>query len=183
MRINFFGGPGTGKTTIATWLYSKLKDMKYSVEYVSEYVKSWAYQNRKINKYDQVYFFAKQLQEEYKFLKGGVKHIITDSPVLLATVYSGIYGGKDLEKNLINISNEYDNDYNCINFYLERNTQIYLKKGRYQSLSQAIDIDNLIYNTLQNNCNNLYPVKYIDKDYILSTTINALKKKSKKEKT
>ena len=57
MRISLFGGPGSGKSTTAARLFSELKERHYSVEHVSEYVKSWTYMNRKPKGFDQVYIF------------------------------------------------------------------------------------------------------------------------------
>ncbi len=39
MRINLFAGPGAGKSTTATWLFSQLKIAGISIELTSEYVK------------------------------------------------------------------------------------------------------------------------------------------------
>lgn len=79
MRICFIGGPCSGKSKTAAWIFSELKERKISVEHVTEYVKSWTYIRRNVKEFDQIYIFAKQQQMEYKFLSNGVKNIITDS--------------------------------------------------------------------------------------------------------
>src|SRR5687768_13907488 len=90
-RFNFLGGAGSGKSTTSAWIYSELKQRNISVELVREYVKNWAYQNRKINDFDQVYITGKQLNAEYLLLSNGVKNTVTDCPVLLGAIYSDIY--------------------------------------------------------------------------------------------
>jgi len=141
MRINLFGGPGAGKSTTAAWVFSELKRRHISVEHVNEYVKGWAYMNRKINKYDQLYLFGKQHQMEYKFLVNGVSHIITDSPCLLSAVYADINGSKELSEHLGEICKIYEADYPSLNIYLDRGNKPYDPNGRWQTEDQARDLD------------------------------------------
>ena len=60
--INLFGGPSTGKSTLAALLFGTLKS-KYDLncEYVNEYAKDLVYEKRnQILLKDQLYIFAKQ---------------------------------------------------------------------------------------------------------------------------
>jgi AAA domain len=84
--INLYGGPGIGKSATAAYLYYLLKKSNRSVELVQEYVKEWAWENRNIKPFDQIYFFGKQVRKE-SMLFGKVDYIITDSPVLLNLCY------------------------------------------------------------------------------------------------
>ena len=45
MRINFLGGPSSGKSTTAAWLFAQLKDRQASIELVTEYVKAGPVKN------------------------------------------------------------------------------------------------------------------------------------------
>ena len=94
MRINILGGSGLGKSTLAAWLYSEIKRNHYSIELVSEYVKTRAVQKTEIKLLDQNYIFAKQQQYEYRFLSYGIKNCVSDSPTLLPTLYTEKYFGK-----------------------------------------------------------------------------------------
>lgn len=85
--INLYGGPGTGKSTSAAELFALLKRKGKNAELVREYVKKWAWQERKIEVFDQTYFLGKQSQEESK-LYGRVDYIVTDSPVFLSGIYA-----------------------------------------------------------------------------------------------
>ena len=163
MRINFFGGPGAGKSTSASWLFSELKKRNKSVEYVSEYVKFWAYSQRKIHQYDQIYLFGKQMQSEYKYLVHGVKNTVTDSPILLAAVYAEINGACGIAEHLASICEMYDADYPSLNIYLKRGDKGYDESGRYQTTAQALEADALILEYLE---------KYYTRDQILKVDYN-----------
>jgi hypothetical protein len=88
--INLYGGPGCGKSTLAADVYAHLKRGGASVELVREYVKDWAWRGSAIGRWDQPYLIAKQLRAE-SALYGRVEFIITDSPILLATVFEARY--------------------------------------------------------------------------------------------
>ena len=64
LHINFFGGPGVGKSTLAAQLFGYLKAKGFDVELAQEFIKTWAYQRRELRSFDYVYTFAKQLHAE-----------------------------------------------------------------------------------------------------------------------
>lgn len=141
MRINFLGGPGSGKSSTAAWLFSELKRDNISVELVSEFCKTWAIEGRKFEKYDQIYFFGQQMQAEYRNLKNGIKNTITDSPILLAAIYTNHYYGAKISKPLFELSREFDREYQCINIFLDRGDKKYVSEGRYENHEQALKMD------------------------------------------
>ena len=144
-RIQFSEGPGVGKSSVAPWVFSKLKELGINAEFVQEYVKNWSYQNREISKYDQVYLFGKQQNREYNLLSKGVDFIVTDSPVFLCGVYTGVYFGTELADSLFTISDLYDEDYPCLTIIIERpDNQEYKEDGRYQTSSEAEELHNFI---------------------------------------
>lgn len=144
MRINLLAGPGSGKSTLASGLFSKLKRDGYSVELVTEYVKTWAYQKREINKFDQIYLMGKQMNYEYRFLSNGVSNIITDSPVFLSAAYTKFYHSEELYQNMIGIIRDYDKEYPFINIFIERSDKNYNPHGRNEDYNKAIELDRLI---------------------------------------
>lgn len=177
MRINFYGGPGTGKSTTATWLFSELKLRSKSVEYIHEYAKFWAYDQRKIHKFDQTYLFGKQMQNEYRYLTRGVKNIITDSPVLLAAVYAEVNGSTAIAESLAKICQEYDNEYPALDILLERGDKPYVEEGRYQTRDQAMHVDELIQNYLARYLGKrkIFKSHYQDRDRILKRVLEVVK--------
>ena len=140
--INLFGGPGVGKSTIAAGLFYNMKKSGYNVEYVSEYAKDLTYEERyNILSKDQLYVFAKQHRKILR-LKDKVDFIITDSPLLLTIVYSGInpsevYNNDSFFKFVIDTNNKYKN----LNIVLNRNFDYeYKEEGRTQTLKEAMNI-------------------------------------------
>ena len=147
--INLFGGPGVGKSTIASGLFYKMKTLGYSVEFVPEYAKELVYEDRmNVLLNDQLYIFAKQHRKIYRLINN-VEYIITDSPLYLSLSYS-----KQMENifNLELFSNfVYDviKKYPNFNIFLNRNNKIkYDENGRYQDMENAKKIDNIIYKGL-----------------------------------
>jgi tRNA uridine 5-carbamoylmethylation protein Kti12 len=140
--INLFGGPGCGKSTNASRIYTTLKDQGHSVELVTEYVKQWAWDDRKPTALDQFYFFAKQARKEYP-LFGKVDYIVTDCPVVISAFYA-----KDhpiLGDTLVNMANAYlkicdTKNVTHTNIYLNR-VKPYDTKGRFQNETEAKIID------------------------------------------
>ena len=157
--INFFGGPGIGKSTIAMDLCSSMKKFKMDSELVTEYAKDMVYENRSNILEDQIYIFAKQ-NRRVKRLEKHVDYAICDSPILLSTIYAS-YAYPNAEDSAIlssfillaiNTFNKYDN----INFLLERNNTIeYETYGRFHNEKQAIEIDNKIKSILD-----MFKIKY-----------------------
>jgi len=144
-RINFLGGAGVGKSTVSALVYAYMKKNDQSVELVREYVKDWAYENRKINPYDQVYFFCKQLRREYVVLNAGVRYIISDSPLPLQIVYGKKNGlTNETVNGLVSINTEFEKEFPSFNIFLERNDKQYIKQGRYETKEEAIAVDNLV---------------------------------------
>lgn len=167
MRFNFFGGPGSGKSTTAAWLFSEMKRDQYSVELVLEYVKSWATMKRPVNKFDQIYLFGKQNQYEYRWISHGVKNIITDSPTFLSSVYAKKYFGDEMSRHLLELNKLYDDEHPSVNIFLKRNDKPYVQEGRYQNKEQSQEMDVLILESLQNyDANNLYVVDWDNAELI-----------------
>ena len=143
--INFFAGPGTGKSTTAAGLFHKMKMDGENVELVTEYAKDMVWEGRYSVLEDQLYIFAKQNRRIARLI-GKVDYIITDSPILLGLAYSGGSWGDCILKNLIQHTFEqYDN----INFFLKRDTSKYTGVGRMQTLEEAIEKDVMILSLLK----------------------------------
>ena len=155
--INLFGGPGVGKSTIASGLFYYMKTSNYNVELINEYAKELVYEHRhNILRRDQLYLFTKQHRKMFR-LVGKTNYIITDSPLLLQPIYlrktvDTIYDKKLLEELIISTSNKYPN----INILLSRNEELEYKfDGRVQDEKGAQDVDQEIKEYLNNNYNEI----------------------------
>lgn len=146
IRINFFGGPCVGKSTLAAQLFAYLKAANFDVEQVQEFVKTWAYQGRKMRSFDYVYTFANQLHAEDIFFQAGVNMIVTDSPLLLQVMY-GRCEARPAMSELQHIAEEFERAHESINFLVRRSLE-YKPKGRYQSDKEAAQMHEYIVKCL-----------------------------------
>jgi len=142
--INIFGGPGAGKSTMASELFVMMKKLGYKVELVTEFAKDLVYADDNTRLDDQLMVFAEQHHRLFR-LKDKVDFVITDSPLLIAKVYNKSLNGVIFNPFVDDIFDRYDN----INFVLERDDSFYQKYGRIHNLSQSKEIDNRIYNILK----------------------------------
>ena len=71
--------------------------------------------------------------------------IITDSPIVMTICYAKKYNFKRCE-SLQDIANDFEEEYPSINIILDRKNCKYKHTGRYESHRQAIEMDNLISN-------------------------------------
>lgn len=150
--INLYGGPGTGKSTSAAYLYYLLKKQGANVELVREYVKDWAWEKRTINTYDQIYFLGKQVRRE-SMLYGKVDYIVTDSPVMMNLYYAQKYCTLSLAEGIRSATLSFyrqaaEDGHKHIHVFLKR-TKPYVGEGRYQSELEAKEMDNEIKRLLE----------------------------------
>ena len=142
--INLFGGPGTGKYTIAALVFGELKKKGYEIELVTEYAKDKVWEESYKTLENQIYVFGKQLHRIQR-VKNKVNFIITDSPILLSIIYD-----KEKNDNLKRLVLDVHNNFNNINILIKRDT-IYNPNGRFQNEIEAKLIDKQIMNLLKNN--------------------------------
>ena len=139
--IGLCGAPSVGKSTTAAKLFSRLKDMGLDVELVTEFCKTWAWDEREITPYSQFYFFGKQSYSESR-LFNKVDYIVTDSPVLLSAFYQEYYNN---DSSLSPACREFyrkvqiEDNIKVLNFYLTRKKK-YIQKGRFQTEKQADEV-------------------------------------------
>jgi RecA/RadA recombinase len=141
--INLYGGPGCGKSTLAADVFATLKKGGASVELVREYVKDWAWRGAAVGRWDQPYLIAKQLRAE-SALYGKVEFIVTDSPILLATVFEARYQpnsyiGRELAWQ-IRTEQEASGAIHNVDL-MARRQHPYEAAGRYEAEAAALEID------------------------------------------
>ena len=150
--INLFGGPGIGKSTQASGLFTEMKRNHMSVEYTYEFPKEVAWEGN-ISQLKDQFFITGNQHRNISRLYGKVDYIIVDSPIILGCFYeqrygtdypASFYGVTGLSKFLWNLFKQYDN----INILLKRNNETYDPNGRIQDLQEAQEIDEDIRQTL-----------------------------------
>lgn len=146
-RINIWGGPSTGKSTVAAGLFSQLKVKGLSVELVPEYIKQWAYEGKQPKSFDRVFLCANQMHSENRLLPY-VDLIVSDSPLLLIGAYGG---GVAYLQSLIDLAKAFEEQYPSLNFFLTRKFE-YKKEGRFQEATEVTDLDKLIWQTMKDHC-------------------------------
>lgn len=150
--INLFGGPGIGKSTQASGLYTEMKKNHMNVEYTYEFPKEVAWEGNISQLKDQFFITANQ-HRNISRLYGKVDYIIVDSPIILGIFYEQRYGKgypghfysmSGFGNFLFSLFKKYDN----INILLKRNDETYDPNGRIQNLQEAREIDEDIKETL-----------------------------------
>ena len=146
--VNFWGGPGSGKSSIAAKLFAYLKTKQsINCELVTEFAKDLVWSNRFHCLVNQPYVSCKQFYKLEK-LNGKIDIAITDSPIPIGIVYAEdkYKDMRYLKPFLLELFYMFDN----VNFYIERNKKIkYKGEGRnQQDLKEAIKYDKAIENLI-----------------------------------
>ena len=139
--INIIGGPGAGKTLWSAILFSQLKLKERLAEYVNEYAKKlvWLKDFETLN--NQHLVSIKQMRL-LKAMDGKVQFVVTDACLL-----HGVYYNKFNPDNVSNVEKteklilDWFNLFNNINIFLVRGSHQYEQAGRYQSETEAREID------------------------------------------
>ena len=151
--INIAGGPGTGKTTIAAELFSKLKEKGYEVENVSEFAKELVWEGRSEAFDDRLYMHGEQ-NHRLMQMNGKLDFIITDSPLFLTSVYNNYYLKNKFpasyNKMIDTVTLETFKLYNNRVYLLQRDTN-YKIIGRRENKKEALQIDEALIMYLKKN--------------------------------
>lgn len=142
--VSLFGGPGTGKSTSAAYIFSQLKMRGHSAELVAEYAKTWAWQGRKIGPFDQFYLFGKQVHYESRLL-GKVDFIVTDCPVAMGQIYARKYCAPAValvieDSTAVYLQEVRNVGHKHFNVQLLR-SKPYIQAGRFETEADARDVD------------------------------------------
>jgi nicotinamide riboside kinase len=148
--VCLYGGPGSGKSTVAADLFRIAKQQDVNAELVREYIKNWVWEGRDILPGDQMYIAAKQSRAE-RICLGKVDLIVTDSPMLLAQYYEELHDKdtQSISQLLIKKHNQITESfgYKHLHVFLNR-TKKYNPKGRFQNEEEARQIDSSLKDLL-----------------------------------
>lgn len=153
--VNMFAGPGAGKTTCAWEVASDLKKKGFVVEYVSEAAKEHVWDNDLEildgSEKNQRRLFEEQ-DRRVQRLMGKVEVIVTDSPILLSSIYVK-EDAPELKKDVVNRFKKQNN----FNVFVERGRK-FESEGRIHDYADSVRIDMQIQDLLKEN--ELYFKKY-----------------------
>lgn len=153
--LNFFAGPGSGKSSIATGVFSILKHHNVNCEYTGEYAKTLAWDGRLTGKVNSLKIFAEQHHRQF-ILDGKVDIIISDSPLLLSSAYVKPFD----ELFHAMVSREFKK-YSNMNYFILREKE-FIQKGRKENFEESKKMDENIYSLLERE---QIPFKVVDGNY------------------
>ncbi len=141
--INFFAGPGAGKSTTAAGLFFMMKCRGYKVELVTEYAKDLAYEGLLGNVDGVANAFAmQQVQlERQSVAHGKVEFLITDSPLIkdIAYAHYSLKDPRDLHAFKMLAFTTFDK-FDNFNVWIDR-VKPYAPYGRRESEESARSVD------------------------------------------
>ena len=144
--VNFWGGAGIGKSTIAGMTYAQLKMNGMSAELVGEYAKELCYEDSMRVIKDQLYLFAEQEHRLRCLRESGIEIAVCDSPTPLSILYD-VDQDEELAKFIWTRFAKYDN----LNFLLKRNDSMFSEQGRIDTLETAKAMDGRVKALLDDN--------------------------------
>lgn len=172
--VNLFAGAGAGKSTCASGVFSLLKHHNVNAELITEYAKDLVWEGRlHLNRSD-LEIFTEQLKRQHR-LKGKVDVMVTDSPILLSSVYIEPVD----ELFHATVMREFKK-YNNFNFFIKR-VKPYMKIGRAETKNGAKAIDNKVVEFL-NREQVQFETRLGDNDTVNYITGKVLKKLGMKQK-
>lgn len=142
--VNLFGGPSVGKSTTAAGVFALLKLHGVEVELVTEFAKDLVWEERTRTLGNQHYLFGKQYHRLWR-VRDRVDVIVTDSPLMLSTVYVGP-SSEVFTNYIVSMVNTFNNE----NIMLNR-VKAYSNVGRYQNEAEARQLDIPIREALDDN--------------------------------
>ena len=145
--VNLYGGPGTGKSTGAAYIFAKLKMDGIDAEYVTEFAKDKVWEGSQEAFKCQFYITGKQAFRISRCY-GKVDVIITDSPIMLGQIYAERNSQPMLGKACAEEAARYSGHTEDI--FLTR-VKPYNPNGRNQTEDESIQIDADIKKMLDSN--------------------------------
>lgn len=146
--INFFAGPGAGKSTMAAGVFYKLKMKGVNCELITEHAKDLTWEKNWTALGNQLLTSATQIYKQER-VENQVDIIVTDSPMLLGMFYWNDKNKKKknhFKKLLYEIFGEKNN----LNVFIKRKKK-YNPIGRNQTEKEAQEIDKQTISFLKEN--------------------------------
>ena len=130
--INLVGAPGAGKSTLAAYVFARLKMEGVNCELVTEFAKDKVWERNNTALANQVYTFAKQYYRIY-LCADKVDVIITDSPLILSGFYNK---DPEIDKPLKDLIAAINRKYTNYTYFVKR-VKAYDPVGRNETESES----------------------------------------------
>lgn len=134
LLVNLYGPPGSGKSTGAAYIFSQLKMRGVNAELITEYAKEKVWEGAENVLKNQAYIFGKQFHYISR-LEEKVDVAVTDSPLLLSTIYN--QDKKRLGPEFDALVKRVDKSYMHRLDLLIKRTKPYNTKGRLQTEQES----------------------------------------------
>ena len=149
-RIGFYGGPASGKSTIAPQMIVDLKVRGYNVHYAQEYIKPEAIRGEFPKSHHQLFVFANQLKLEDEVIDY-VDAVVSDSPLLMNAYYAVKYNYPGANQ-IVDLANIYEQEHPGLHFWVHRDPQRqYQYEGRFQNQEESLEIDKELMELMKKN--------------------------------
>lgn len=168
--INIYGGPGSGKSTCAAYIFSQLKMHNVNVELITEQTKVEAYkQNTEF--FENQFYIDGCASYQIKQLFGNVDVIITDSPLRMNYLYALEHNKPKLAEAILEDLEQYKN---CTeNFFIKRPDN-FQQEGRVHSEEESKKIDKSIKNMLNKQHINFIEIENTELDEVVKKLLNSV---------
>ena len=130
--VNLIGAPGAGKSTLAAYVFARLKMDGVNCELVTEFAKDKVWEANNAALENQVYIFAKQYYRIDR-CAGKVDVIITDSPLILSGFYNR---DSEIDKPLKELIAAINRKYTNYTYFVKR-VKAYNPVGRNETEAES----------------------------------------------
>lgn len=143
--VEFFGGPGSGKTTLASSAFSYYKRQAKSVEFTREYAQELIYEGREHLLPYQFVVAAGQYRKYKELELSGANIVFSDTSLSLSKIYAR--PGR-IKKHLIPLLDEAEKEFEIIKVFVQRKKP-FDTQGRVHSEEESQQLDLEIIEKLQ----------------------------------
>lgn len=135
--INIFGSPGSGKSTFSLFLAGEMKLRGLNCEYAHEYIK-YLIAKGQCSNFDQLDILLEQYKQISAFYYNS-DIVVTDSPLLLSTIYGE---GYTHQSQLFSLAHAFNSEFNNFNILIEppNSREKYKDSLRLQNYDQSLEL-------------------------------------------
>lgn len=158
--IFIHGSPGTGKSVLATDVYSTLSKKGNSVHYVQEYIKDLANRKYVIDPMDQIGIFGNQTMLINGAVQAKYDFISCCSSPLLCSFYANYYSNNSFT-SLVGVSNswmdylkeKFDVEIHNFFMFLEKDEYVsrFKQNGRYEDIEDSLNLQDAMLQFYEKN--------------------------------